>query len=292
MSKGQEELESIQDSGAPALTAYLADSVAAQLRGGEEAKLAAMRNLARTISRNLAAADLFGRRRLLKDLADDGSAQFALFDVSFLPKIPFQEAIESVLARTPVIARGWRRVQEAYNRGGFALAMSASESVTKHVRSVISKAASQGVSSQVATNEIAEALGARKLDIAGARYVKSYADTVFRTTTTGAYAEGRRQQAFDPEVGQFIGGWRFDATNDRDTRPNHWAADGYMAPKDSPVWQELTPPLGYNCRCNLSVISKRKAARLGLDAMRFNALPPGAGRDPGFGPSGSQFSVY
>ncbi len=69
-------------------------------------------------------------------------------------------------------------------------------------------------------------------------------------------------------------------------RPNHLAADGFVAAVDDPVWQQLTPPLGFNCRCALAIVTKRKARQAGVidedGSAIFQAKPAGAGPDAGF----------
>ena len=96
--------------------------------------------------------------------------------------------------------------------------------------------------------------------------------------------------ADDPDIRRNLVGWRFDATNDSDVRHNHWAADGFMAVLDDPVWSQLRPPLGYNCRCALGVVTRRQGVKAGLIDRKGNvliqrkAVPAGAGADPGFTP--------
>jgi hypothetical protein len=54
---------------------------------------------------------------------------------------------------------------------------------------------------------------------------------------------------------------------------------GYIAHIDDAIWQQWTPPCGFNCRCTLIALSAREAVDRGYGKQeRPNAQP-----DPGFG---------
>ena len=280
-----EDLENLQTKAAGDLTGLMAKFAKALLTGNgikEEEELAG------AIAKAQAEADLLGRRRLLLELKSQG--------VKFQKKQPGEIldevnlSVKSILERDPILARGWNRAQQVYKQGGFALAKSARVALTASIQRVIAKAVDQGATRDIAVFEIAAQLGARSVDGAARRTIFAYADTAFRTVTTTAYTQGRISLADDPDIRRNLVGWRFDATNDSDVRHNHLAADGFMAVLDDPVWSQLRPPLGYNCRCALGVVTRRQGVKAGLIDRRGNvliqrqAVPPGAGADPGFSP--------
>ena len=82
--------------------------------------------------------------------------------------------------------------------------------------------------------------------------------------------------------------FRFDATRDTHTRPNHMAANGFIAAIDDPEWDRVSPPLGFRCRCAKSLVTRSQLRRLGLlreDGTVITHRPRGfgaAGPDPGF----------
>jgi SPP1 gp7 family putative phage head morphogenesis protein len=276
------ELEQMQNSKTIELANALADLTRAAIKSDREKFEKSQQNLSTLIAEAQSQSNMLGRRRLILEAqAVSGERIYSLM------RVPFTEAIETLIRRVPALAQTYEQVQELYKAGSFALARAASLNVTKHIQKTIAQAAQTGVTRDVVLNEIAETLGARNYDAAGASYVRSYADTVFRTTTTTAYTEGRIRQAQDPAVRRVIGAWRYDATLDGDVRPNHRAADDFVASIDDPVWETLKPPLGYNCRCALSLVSKREAAELGIilpsGAVVRRAAPVGAFRDAGFG---------
>ena len=49
---------------------------------------------------------------------------------------------------------------------------------------------------------------------------------------------------------------QYRATKDGRTRPEHAALDGVTLPVSDPMWAEITPPNGWNCRCLLVQVLK------------------------------------
>lgn len=112
-------------------------------------------------------------------------------------------------------------------------------------------------------------------------FTRAYADVVVRTNLASAYSDGLK--AAVAEAPDLIPAFRFDAVMDADTRENHAAAHGLIAPVGDPVWERFTPPLGHNCRCALVPLTAETYAAYGgrtLYPPNFDA----AGPDPGFIP--------
>jgi len=278
------ELEAIQGASARELAAAVAALAAAHARGKTDH--AAERHLGALLSDVGAAATLMGRRRILLEAQRVSGRKFAVGEaVAFLPgSVPFREAINAILRRHPVLAPGWQATRDAWEQRGFALARAASAKVAERVQGYLARALGEGVTQDEAAERI---LGELRRGDPSASYPRAYADTVFRTVTASAYTEGRMEQARSPEVRAVVGGFRFDATPDGDVRPNHWAADGFVAALDDPVWELLRPPLGYNCRCALVLVGKGEAVKAGVvgkdgETPRYRRPPRGAHPDPGF----------
>ncbi len=87
-------------------------------------------------------------------------------------------------------------------------------------------------------------------DLAG--WTQGYAQTVVRTNTTSAFAAGRFREAEDMKrEGVEVVALKFVAIEDSRVRPNHLACDGLIASVDDPIWNKLSPPLFYGCRCTV-----------------------------------------
>jgi SPP1 gp7 family putative phage head morphogenesis protein len=82
-------------------------------------------------------------------------------------------------------------------------------------------------------------------------------DNIFRTNIQGAYARGRclhirKHKSTRPYL-------MYSAVNDSRTRPAHSALNGFVAAVDDPVWQKLSPPNGYRCRCTVISLTESQA---------------------------------
>lgn len=90
---------------------------------------------------------------------------------------------------------------------------------------------------------------------------KHYQETVFRTAVLSSYNGAKwthfRAHAERRPVLRYI------AINDGRTRPAHRALHGLMMPVDDERWQQLAPPLGFNCRCTMVSLSDKQAKALG-----------------------------
>src|SRR5699024_11073215 len=54
------------------------------------------------------------------------------------------------------------------------------------------------------------------------------------------------------------------AVMDEATRPSHAAMNGRVFRLDDPVWDHITPPNGYGCRCRMVTLSEAEVKRRGL----------------------------
>jgi len=75
-------------------------------------------------------------------------------------------------------------------------------------------------------------------------------ETLVRTQTQMAYGAGRWQANQDPAIQEILWGYEYVTVGDDRVRPSHEAMDGTKLEKDSPEWQHIWPPNGYNCRCS------------------------------------------
>lgn len=82
---------------------------------------------------------------------------------------------------------------------------------------------------------------------------------------------------------QSISDWRsfedddvlqYDAIMDQRTRPEHARLNGLELKKTDSLWNSITPPLGYNCRCRLLVVPSGKAQKLSVkERKEFRGIP-------------------
>jgi SPP1 gp7 family putative phage head morphogenesis protein len=237
--------------------------------------------LAELLTRKMAGADMLGRRRALleADEARGGRNKTSGTGPSSVevPMVVFDEAVWDMVTRRPELARNAAEVARVYQRHGFAAARAAEIEVSQRVQRAIQKGMVEGWGVDKGEKTLEEI----------ADWSRAYAETVYRTNCTSAYTAGRFRQAESGDVNDVIGAIEFNAVGDANTRPNHKAADGTIAPPGDAIWSRISPPLGYNCRCGIRLVSRFELLRRGLlrDGMVLRSVPASinrAGPDPGF----------
>lgn len=254
--------------------------------GGEGDRQAALESLAALIAETNGTADMLGREQAWLYAASRDGADAVMGFARGLPSAVFAEAVDDIASRAPRVVSGAAEraadeVARIYStEHAIAFAESASLEVTKKVQALLSAAVAEGQGALSAT-----ALVRRATD-----WTQAYAQTVYRTGVGNAYTAGRFRQMQDPDVSRVIGALRYGAVLDPNTRANHAAADGMIAAVGDPVWSQMAPPAGFNCRCTVEFVDWIELRRLGLadgqGNVRPGVLPPGALPDPGFRHSG------
>ena len=242
----------------------------------------AIQELAEHIQRTMILSDLHGRRRLLMEArVVERNRKFSAEDATpLLPRIPFEEAVDDILAREPKLASSAAEVARLYSKENvFSMAYAADKKVLAKVQEVIARSMAEGRSTVVPPEKVIAEIGG---------WTRAYADNVYRTNVSTSYNAGRFAQAKDPDVREVIPAMRYVSLHDERTRPNHEAAHGLIASQDDSIWDTYHPPLGFQCRCGVSFVSKYEAERRGLlkkDGTVERFIPPGfslAGPDDGF----------
>jgi len=229
----------------------------------------------------LSLADLMGRRRVILqarsvvegsglDLSDPFAApiMFAASTTTISDVVNptrWEDAVTSIVERTPELAKPvivdgeieprYKAIQRLYkDKHGFGLAKSFEIKVTERVQDVLKRTLDYGLTKDIATLAIKE-LGA---------FTQSYSEMVYRTNINSTYTAGTFEQMSTPESQLVFGALEFISIADRDTRPNHFAAHGLIAPATSKVWNQLSPPLYYNCRCSVQPVDRWTLEEEGL----------------------------
>lgn len=230
------------------------------LQVGEETE-----KLGKLLGETMALADVLGRKRSLMEadyttrtrraraLFRDGSFSPARFchlhgitrfgRITVLPEDSFREAFEDLIGRDPRLARSADEIRRVYATGGFALrglpqklSVMAREALTRRIQLKMAQLGAEGTTADRAKKVLA--------DIGG--FTEAYGQTAYRTNLSTAFTAGRKKQLEDPEVREVAPAFEYDAVEDPDTRPNHFAAKGLLAPVSHGVWDLYSPPLGYN----------------------------------------------
>lgn len=216
-----------------------------------------------------------------------------------LSRVTFAEALEDLVERVPVTLRGAaersalniaKLYEDASGRGVIGFARAAEASVTKAAQRVISRGVREGIPEREIGRSIAFSVNRIREETEA--WTEAYGRMVFRTNLGDAVSKGRQRVAQDPDVRELVPGLRFSAVGDKDTRPNHKAADGVILRADNPAWEWLRPPIGYGCRCEPDLMTRPELRRMGridkAGKLIESKIPAGARPDEGFrsgGPS-------
>ena len=276
------------------------DMYVSEVVGDRAGRIQAVQSLSEVMHASMGVAETVGARMLLMDVSKQNN--FA-DGQTILPRVTFEEAVEDLATRVPktvrtAAQRTAQTISDIYsgamdlygdaNNRVIAFAKSAEARVTREARDFLARALRSGLSEADAGRQLVA-----RVDEVRKRtrpWSESYARMVFRTNANTAVSAGRFRQARDPDLGDLVAAFRYDAVGDGDTRPNHAAADNTILRLDNPAWSFLTPPMGYNCRCQIVPVSKyslRSMGRLNGDgSVRESIVRSDARPDVGFRQSG------
>jgi len=133
--------------------------------------------------------------------------------------------------------------------------------VTRGMSSAVEAQVQAAVAEIVETGQhVQEGMGTirQALDAAGVTNTQPFLlETITRTQIQLAYGAGRWNANEDPAIQEILWGYEYVTVGDDRVRPNHEALDGTILPKDDPLWEEVWPPNGFNCRCAVVEIFDR-----------------------------------
>lgn len=179
-------------------------------------------------------------------------------------ELPFEEAVATVVEREPELANGFVEAARAYNRHGFALARATSVNLAQEVKSQIVRGLQEGKSPEKVAKEMEE------LD---PQFDSAYMRVVAMTNFASAYTAGRERQMRAPSVAPHIVAHIFKSALLPTTRPNHKACHNFMADANDPLWNGLSPLLGYNCFCRVRPIFMFEAQQHGIVLTAAGKMP-------------------
>ena len=290
----QRVIEAHETKHADAYIAAVSDLYVAKVTKDAPAAAKARQTMARITAEAMQIVELFAAAEVMKDAAEivkrlEFRRPSHLNFAATFDYVTFEEAVEQLLERTPVTLRRAaertaQRIAELYSEGNvIAFVRSAEASVTREAQSYIARAMKEGMTEVGAGRGLA--LRANEVRQRSRAWSEAYARMAFRTNVNTANTAGRFRQVQDPDIRQVIPAFRFDAVVDSDVRDNHAIGDGMILRVDNPAWGKVAPPLGYNCRCHVSLVSVvqlQQMGRLKNGAVVESRVPAGLMADPGF----------
>lgn len=273
------------------------DLLVAGVSGNEPQAAEAMERVVSVTRETMGIAELLAASHVLRAAEGFRSGKYRRGDPtlrfaeqSIVPRVTFDEAIEEFMTRAPRTLRNAAErtalnIAKLYSEDRVAaFVRSAEQTVTEKAQEIIVKALREGLSERQAGLTLTNAVDAiRQLS---PDWAPAYADMVFRTNANTASTAGRFRQVQDPDVADVIPALMYDTARDADTRPSHAIMHGFIASTQSRAWSELAPPLGYNCRCQVHLVSRFELEDMGRirpnGTVIDSPVPAGAKPDDGF----------
>lgn len=190
----------------------------------------------------------------------------ALFDK------PPEEAVAFLRDKGLRITFNWREMADEAHARAFTVAKAMRLDVLRDIRTGLLGALRQGKTLRQFQQELEPLLRAKGwwgkqvvVDGAGNAEMVELGSlrrlrTIYQTNLQSAYMAGRAQAQAAASAFPYL---MYVAVMDSRTRPSHAALHGRVWRKDDPVWQVLTPPNGFNCRCRTRALTEGQMRREG-----------------------------
>jgi SPP1 gp7 family putative phage head morphogenesis protein len=304
-----DELAGLQEASSRMVVEVLLDIARARIRFDGRAERAALDRLADIIAGSQAIADVIGRRHVWAAVdrisrhaqTMKPSEVAAAYEAARGPN-PLSRADQPLSARLAALtavekrinAHTIRRIKTAYSKEhGRAIARETMERLSKKLSEVIARAAEENIPIEKGIVLLRGVVG----KFEGVEpWTRAYAETFWRTNVAAAHAAGKWNQLNDPAVRAVIGGMMLRTKQDNHVRPNHAKLHGFIAGVDDPVWNTISPPLGFRCRCSLTyvthegMVKAKKTDKFGRPIPQ--KIPKGGGPDKGWIPSRPDRNFY
>jgi SPP1 gp7 family putative phage head morphogenesis protein len=189
----------------------------------------------------------------------------------------FEEAIAAFHRRLPLTRAAWDELTVQEREFAFTVSNVAQADVVFDVWEQIETALKNGTGldefKAAAERSLTESWGVENAP---------RVETIFRTNVQTAYNAGRYEVFSAPAVKEARPYFRFDAIDDDRADDECLDLNGTVLPQDDSFWDSNHPPLHFNCRCNVTAISKEEAGDDGDDeAPETDHADEGFGERPG-----------
>lgn len=263
-----------------------------------------LENFANEMVKGMTLCDVYGRMRTMQELeakeGEEATVKAGVNNLKFLADrthrriftdedknpnlvewldLPFEEAAAHIAEREPMLAEGWEEAAQAYARHGFALARNTAIELAQELQRRFSDAILEG------RNPLDEAKDAQWLS---KDFDRQYMNVVASTNFASAYVAGREKQMRTPGVQKHIAAHIFKSALLPTTRPNHRACHDFLAAPDDPLWNYLSPLLGYQCYCRKRPVFKAEIRFYNVPLTEEGVVRP-ATRPPGAEPDNAHF---
>lgn len=223
-----------------------------------------------------ARADMAGQLMVAGREADVvalAAADVAPREKSFLD-LPWVEAIEYFKRRGLVRATDFETLLAGYAQRAAVARQLMLEQVQAETMNYLLEAIEKGGTYP----EFAAQIGTMTENLGLTPANPTYLQMVFRTNVQSAYGAGRYRAITNPEVMSDRPFVQYRTVRDARVREEHKVLDGKVYASADPLWHNIAPPNGYNCRCSMVTMTRVEAEAAGIST----EIPEGYIPTPGF----------
>lgn len=229
------------------------------------------------------AGQLMVRGVELAEEAEDGAAGTVALERAWVRNpedsflgMPYLEALEWFRDKLILTPEEFELFQDRFRIAGFTSRTLTSRSLRETAHAGILEILNAGGT----VRDVVNAIEDEELGLGITPTAPHLVEMIARTNVASAYGHGRWQAMQDPDVRALRPYFLFVTAGDSRVRPSHAALHMAVVPIDSPLAEQIAPPLGFNCRCSSVTLSDRQLETRGLTVL--DTLPFGAGPDPGW----------
>jgi len=172
---------------------------------------------------------------------------------------PFESAINALADAQNLNHESLIEAKILLNSVAEQMATDSRDFVVDRLQGMVSQSIKEGLSVKDFKARVADFVASSGIDEARPWLVEN----LYRTEVGIGYGAGERAAYFDPDITDTIWGFRYVATHDERTRPDHAVLDGVELPKEDPFWSTHWPgSWDYQCRCTHEVLLVDDAHRI------------------------------
>ncbi len=164
------------------------------------------------------------------------------------------DAIKFLQSRMGLSSADLLKIQDGYSHTASVFTAAWSQKIVHDINRSISESTASGEHVQAAMKRLHQAFISNGISATNPWVL----ETIVRTQTQIAYSAGRENGLRDPAIQEILWGFEYVTVGDDRVRATHAAMDGVRRPKTDAVWQQWTPPCGWNCRCSKLPILKHE----------------------------------
>lgn len=208
-------------------------------------------NLEPIVADALIAGHLYGRWRSVMTVADYMRSRKKSLG-------PYDTATEFVKRRLEVNEMHLFELRKRYADTATDVTRRMCGAVEQKAKEATEEIIREGMHVREGTNHLREALTAAGIEAAHPWLI----ETLVRSQIEISYSAGRWNGNEAAEIQEILWGYDYVTVGDDRVRPSHEGLDGMSLPKDSPMWDSIWPPNGFNCRCDVLEVFKDEKHRV------------------------------